>query len=675
MKTMRLLVAVAALAAVACALAPNRSGAQQFALDPMSATLPGIPATSGDIFIPSGPIPPSAAPPPLLATPAAALGLLPGDVIDALSCIDDAGPGATLYFSVDRASTAGGFPAGPPDVGGESVFFVPIGIQGEAASDIFVAADPACGIPPGFHSQILDGNGVLLGPPSVCGYGGGAPFGLGLTELLPTPPPPFNDDITAFDLALPGRCRLFCTAFSLAPLSPTLTPGTNPLLPGGAEPGDILISCAGPPLAIFYGPTACGLGLFCGGPGCAPPFCDDIDALAFPALAYSLSPTSPSVIGPPFVSAADVLLPGLFPVIPAGAIGLLAADNVNALEFAFNPCPIFPGGDPPDFDGVDVTCGPASDNCPGTFNPGQEDTDGDGIGDVCDPCTDLDFDGFGNPGFPANLCPTDVCPFVPDPQTDTDLDGVGDACDNCPLVPNPSQTDTDFDGFGDACDVCPLVFDPGQADGDLDGAGDVCDNCPAVANPGQTNSDGDADGDACDSCPHVTGGVPGAMTVKKVILGYGSDATPGGGDDKPKVIKAVFSTGAAFDPDSTDDVHVTLVNTGTGGTLFAPSLVAGSPPWTQSDPAVKKWKYSPDPITVGVKKAILKENPPASMTYAFKMIGKEASISAADAPLTVATDDVAVTLEIESGGVGVCFSATVTDCANKSPSKDLCKTP
>jgi hypothetical protein len=166
------------------------------------------------------------------------------------------------------------------------------------------------------------------------------------------------------------------------------------------------------------------------------------------------------------------------------------------------------------------------------------------------------------------------------------------------------------------------------------------------------------------------------MSVKKVILGYGSDAAPGGGDDKPKVIKALFTTGAAFDPDSTDNVHVTLVNTGTSGTLLSASLTTASGYWTQNDPAVKKWKYAADPITVGVKKSILQEKPPASTNYAFKMIGKEASISgAAGAPLVVATDDVAVTLEIETGGVGVCFAATVTDCANKSASKDLCKTP
>src|SRR6185369_805723 len=95
-------------------------------------------------------------------------------------------------------------------------------------------------------TQVLDGNGALIGTPSACGYGAGAPYGLGLVELLRTStPPPFNDDLNDFDWAAPGRLRLLCVLLSLGPGSPTLKPGMNPLLPSGAEPADILVSCPG----------------------------------------------------------------------------------------------------------------------------------------------------------------------------------------------------------------------------------------------------------------------------------------------------------------------------------------------------------------------------------------------------------------------------------------------
>lgn len=139
------------------------------------------------------------------------------------------------------------------------------------------------------------------------------------------------------------------------------------------------------------------------------------------------------------------------------------------------------------------------DNCPQVYNPDQENADSDAVGDSCDLCTDLDGDGYGDPGFPANVCEEDNCLTIANPaQSDVDGDGIGDSCDVC--------TDSDGDGFGDpdfpantcATDNCPDVENPDQLDSDGDGVGDLCDNCVYKHNPDQADADGDDIGDACE---------------------------------------------------------------------------------------------------------------------------------------------------------------------------------
>ncbi|MCH7879852.1 MAG: FG-GAP repeat protein, partial [candidate division Zixibacteria bacterium] len=69
------------------------------------------------------------------------------------------------------------------------------------------------------------------------------------------------------------------------------------------------------------------------------------------------------------------------------------------------------------------------------------DADCDGLNDLVDECTDFDGDGFGDPGFSANVCAIDNCPaFASANQIDQDGDGLGDVCDNCATTPNPEQT-------------------------------------------------------------------------------------------------------------------------------------------------------------------------------------------------------------------------------------------
>ena len=175
-----------------------------------------------------------------------------------------------------------------------------------------------------------------------------------------------------------------------------------------------------------------------------------------------------------------------------------------------------------DGDGFGVPGFPANtcprDNCPTAFNPDQRDSHGYGVGDACYRCEDYDLDGFGDPGTPGNTCPTDNCPelYSLDPR-DSDADGLGDACDNCPTAYNPSQPDTDRDTVGDACDTCMDM--EGDGFGNPGFPGDTCppDNCPAVYNPSQADADHDGIGNSCDACTDPDG--DGFRTLTGEVFG------------------------------------------------------------------------------------------------------------------------------------------------------------
>lgn len=86
-------------------------------------------------------------------------------------------------------------------------------------------------------------------------------------------------------------------------------------------------------------------------------------------------------------------------------IGACAAEGTRSCSNGSEQDSCVAGTPAPD----DSSCNGIDDNCDGVVD--NHDTDFDGTFDCVDSCTDVDSDGFGNPGFPANTCQDDCAPF------------------------------------------------------------------------------------------------------------------------------------------------------------------------------------------------------------------------------------------------------------------------
>lgn len=183
--------------------------------------------------------------------------------------------------------------------------------------------------------------------------------------------------------------------------------------------------------------------------------------------------------------------------------------------------------------------------------------------------------------------------------------------------------------------------------------------------------DADLDGtlDASDPCPHVALATPALMSAPQVEFKY-RNTGPGGGDDRVKLHKngAFFITLVTFDPDSVDNVHITLRrNTTTGADLWTTSLPAG-PPWTQrtvSRRGHQQWNYKAPAPGTGYLKGLLRN----ALVAPFQSgLNRLTVVKADDTNIAgpLAGDDVTVILEIESGFAGLCFESTSTTCTGSA---------
>lgn len=167
-------------------------------------------------------------------------------------------------------------------------------------------------------------------------------------------------------------------------------------------------------------------------------------------------------------------------------------------------------------------------------------------------------------------------------------------------------------------------------------------------------------------CTNLTGSpapTPEEYAANRVRLKYLSTG-PGSGDDRPEIQKSAFNAPSlTFDPLATHTVHFTVSrNTIAGPTMWSASVPPSASLWTMTtlSSGVVRWRYiDPNATFGGVKKAQIVGYPGGLHVWTYV---RAVNQNIASAPLVPGVDQAHVLVEIESGGVGVCYDGATDNC-------------
>ena len=138
---------------------------------------------------------------------------------------------------------------------------------------------------------------------------------------------------------------------------------------------------------------------------------------------------------------------------------------------------------------------------------------------------------------------------------------------------------------------------------------------------------------------------------------------PGFGDDRPEIKKSSFTAPSlAFDPATLHSVHFTArANSISGPVMWTMSVPPSATLWTATTlvNGNVRWRYNDINATFGLKKAQIVAYVGGFYVWTYV---RTVNQNIANAPLVAGVDALHLQVEIENGGVGVCYDGVTAAC-------------